>query len=186
MNHLGTKTLETDRLILRRFTLEDADAVWQNWANDDAVTAYLTWPTHPCVDASRGYMQYCVNSYAAPDCYQWGIVLRESGELIGNISVVSINEGAESCDLGWVIGRRWWGQGIMPEAAREVLHFLFEEVGFGRIAAAHDVENPKSGRVMQKIGMQFEGVQRRSSRNNRGIVDTAWYAILRDEYLMEK
>ena len=71
----------------------------------------------------------------------------------------------------------------MPEAAGTVLKFLFTETGFNRIAATHAGENPKSGRVMQKIGMQYEGTLRQAGRCNWGIVDEVWYSILKDEYM---
>lgn len=183
MNHLGTKVLETQRLILRPFNENDAQAVFDNWASDDEVTKYLTWPTHQCVEHSLGYMKYCVQAYRDPTTYQWGIELMDTHELIGNISVVKVIEEISSMDLGWVIGRRWWGQGYMPEAAEKVVGFLFDMVGANRIAAEHDVNNPKSGRVMQKIGMKYEGTLRQYGRNNQGIVDCVVYSILKEEYV---
>ena len=70
MNHLGTIQLETDRLVLRRFTLDDAESVFNNWASDDEVTKYLTWSTHKSIDVSRGYMDYCVKGYDNSSFYQ--------------------------------------------------------------------------------------------------------------------
>ena len=74
----------------------------------------------------------------------------------------------------------------MPEAAAAVLKFLFEEVGFNRIAADHDSNNPKSGRVMQKIGMTYEGTLRKAGFNNQGIIDDVWYSILKEEWEKKK
>lgn len=181
MNHRGTVLLETDRLILRPFTVEDAPQVFANWASDDEVTKYLTWPTHQTEAHSLGYMNYCVQSYQDPTSYQWGIELKQTHELIGNISVVGLNENVDSAELGWVIGRRFWGKGYTPEAAQRIVDFLFDEVGANRICARHDPNNPNSGRVMQKLGMKFEGTQRQSDRNNQGIVDCSCYAILRSD-----
>jgi len=179
MKHKGTVTLETERLILRKFTKEDAEAVFRNWASDDEVTKYLTWPTHRSVEASAWYMDFCLESYKKDDSYQWGIELKETGELFGNISVVRMNEDVDSVELGYVIGRRFWGNGYTTEAVKAVIRFLFEEVGANRIAARHDPNNPNSGRVMQKAGMQYEGTLRQCDRNNQGIVDCAVYSILR-------
>ena len=182
MNHLGTVELETERLILRRFTLNDAESVFENWASDDEVTRYLTWPTHRNTDASRTYMEFCVKGYDDLSFYQWGIELKETRELIGNISVVKIFDETDSLELGWVIGREYWGNGYTAEAASKLVDFLFEKVGANRICAEHDVNNPNSGRVMQKAGMKFEGILRQSARNNRGIiVDMAFYSVLKSE-----
>jgi len=181
MNHKGTVEIETPHLLLRRITMEDAPAIFENWASDDEVTRYLTWPTHQTVRDSEGFITFLEGLYTSPDAYQWGIVLKENGKLIGNISVVRMDEIIESVDLGWVLGRSYWGQGIMPEAAKAVRDFLFDEVGVHRVAARHDVRNQKSGRVMQKIGMKFEGTLRAAGKNNQGICDISCYSILKED-----
>lgn len=182
MNHTGTHTLETERLILRRYRPEDAPAMFRNWASDPEVTRYLTWPTHASEDVTRAIITDWVARYEEPDVYHWGLELKTTHEVIGDIAVVRIAEKVLEAELGWCMGRAWWGRGLMPEAARAVLRWLFTEAGFNRVCAIHDTENPKSGRVMQKIGMTFEGVSRQGGRDNRGIVDMARYAILRSEF----
>lgn len=182
MNHKGTIQIETDRLILRRFVMEDAAEMYANWASDDEVTKYLTWPTHESVNVTKMILQSWIDRYENSDYYNWGIVLKDNNQLIGNISVVSHSDEKESAILGWCMSRKLWGKGIMPEVATAVVKYLFEEVGFNRIAADHDIDNPKSGRVMQKIGMKYEGTLRANGKNNQGIIDEVWYSILRDEY----
>lgn len=181
VNHIGTMQLETDRLILRRFTIDDAESVFNNWTSDEEVTKYLTWPTHKNVDVSREYMEYCVKGYADSSFYQWAIELKDTHELIGNISVVKVIDKIDSLELGWVIGRKYWGNGYTAEAALKVIEFLFDKVGANCIYAEHDVNNPNSGRVMQKAGMKFEGVLRQGGLNNQGIVDVAHYSIIKSE-----
>lgn len=186
MEHKGTIRLETDRLILRQFKIEDAENVFNNWASDDEVTKYLTWPTHSSVEMSRSYMEFCINGYNEKNVYQWGMELKNSHELIGNISVVKIIDEIDSVELGWVIGRKWWGNGYTAEAAERLLEFFFTEVSVNRICAGHDVNNPNSGRVMRKIGMKYEGTLRQSGKNNQGIVDMANYSVLREEWKLQQ
>lgn len=186
MEHKGTIRLETDRLILRPFKIEDAEEVFNNWASDDEVTKYLTWPTHSSVEMSRSYMEFCINGYNEKNVYQWGMELKNSHELIGNISVVKIIDEIDSVELGWVIGRKWWGNGYTAEAAERLLEFFFTEVSVNRICAGHDIDNPNSGRVMQKIGMKYEGTLRQSGKNNQGIVDVANYSVLREEWKLQQ
>lgn len=186
MEHKGTIRLETDRLILRQFKIEDAENVFNNWASDDEVTKYLTWPTHSSVEMSRSYMEFCINGYNEKNVYQWGMELKNSHELIGNISVVKIIDKIDSVELGWVIGRKWWGNGYTAEAAERLLEFFFTEVSVNRICAGHDIDNPNSGRVMQKIGMKYEGTLRQSGKNNQGIVDMANYSVLREEWKLQQ
>ena len=182
MNHCGTQRLETDRLVLRRFVIEDADAMFQNWASDDEVTKYLTWPTHNSIDVSRTVLKDWVAAYTKKDFYQWAIVLKENGDQpIGSIGSVSLNEDTSAVQIGYCIGRRWWHRGITSEALKAVMDFFFDEAGFNRVEARHDPRNPHSGMVMQKCGMKFEGTTRGSDRNNQGICDACWYARLKSE-----
>lgn len=182
MTHIGTRPLETERLILRRYTVEDAEQMFRNWAGDPVVTEYLTWPPHASVEVTKAVLADWVKRYAQPDVYHWGLELKQTGELIGDIAVMHVDEEILEGALGWCMGHAWWGKGLMPEAGRAVLRCLFEEAGFNRICATHDVANPKSGRAMQKIGMRFEGIGRQAGRNNRGIIDHAVYAILRSDF----
>lgn len=181
LQHCGTQVIETERLILRPYTVCDAEDMYQNWASSDEVTRYLTWQAHTGADATRKLLELWVENYQDPAVYHWGITLKGSDAVIGDISVVHMNEKTAAAELGWCMGRAWWGQGIMPEAALAVRDFLFDRVGFHRVEARHDKNNPKSGRVMQKIGMQYEGIQRASDINNQGICDMVLYAILRED-----
>lgn len=183
MKPVGTKTIETHRLILRPFRVEDAPAMFRNWAHDSDVTEYLTWPPHADEQATAALLARWVKETGEnPFYFQWAIELKTLGEPIGSISVVNTNERTESAEIGWCIGKQWWGQGVMPEAGAAVFAFLFDEVGLNRIEAKHDVRNPKSGRVMQKLGMTCEGTLRQAGRSNAGLSDLAVYSLLREEY----
>ncbi|MGP1502247.1 MAG: GNAT family N-acetyltransferase [Treponema sp.] len=182
LNHQGTKKLETERLILRQFKIEDYVEMYNNWACEDAVTKFLTWQTHTNQDVTKSVLADWISKYANKDFYNWAIELKEENRLIGNISVVSLREETLSAILGYCMGSKWWGKEIMPEAGKAVLKYLFEEVGFNRIAADHDKNNPKSGRVMQKIGMTYEGTLRSAGFCNQGIIDDIRYSILKSEW----
>lgn len=181
MQHKGTQTIETPRLLLRRFTLEDAQAMYTNWASDPEVTKYLIWPTHASVDVSRWVLGDWVPQYEKPDYYQWAIVLKEINEPIGSIAVVEHDDRAAKAHVGYAMGRSWWHKGIMSEALQAVMNYLFDEVGMLRIEARHDPRNPHSGGVMKKCGMIYEGTLRQSDWNNQGICDASYYALLASE-----
>jgi ribosomal-protein-alanine N-acetyltransferase len=182
MNHCGTRQLETERLVLRRFVVGDAEAMYRNWASDPEVTKYLTWPTHANVDVTRAILKEWTATYANQNYYQWAIVLKENEACpIGSIAAVNLNDDASIVQIGYCLGRLWWHRGIMSEALKAVIDFFFNEVGANRIEARHDPRNPHSGMVMQKCGMKYEGTLRSSDRNNQGICDACWYAILKSE-----
>lgn len=181
MNHQGTQPLLSPRLTLRRFTMDDVEAMYQNWASDDAVTQYLFWETHPDTEVTRAVLSTWVEQYEQAGYYNWAIALE--GRVIGNIAVVRCSERDEWAEIGYVIGRAHWGQGIMTEALAAVLRFLFESVGLHRVMLRHDVENIGSGRVMVKNGLQYEGTLRGHHRRRDGTwADLAVYGILRAEW----
>ena len=179
MNRTGTRRIETHRLILRPFTPDDADDMFKNWASDPEVTRFLTWPCHSGVDVTRILLKEWISHYADGDYFNWVIEWKESGAAIGNISVVRLDENTEAAEIGYCMSRAYWGRGIMPEALRAVTDYLFDTVGLNRVWAKHDVNNPKSGRVMQKAGMKPEGIHRGAGKNNQGICDCAIYAIVK-------
>lgn len=183
MTHIGTISLETDRLLLRRYRLSDAEDALRNWCASEKVTRFMTWPPYKTIDDLKGYIQYCIGEYEKPDTYYWVIESKERGQVIGSISVIWINEDVASCEVGYCLGDKFWGKGIMPEALSEVIRFLFEEVGMNRIQATHDVNNPNSGKVMEKCDMKYEGTMRQASRNNQGVCDSVMRAILRSDYI---
>jgi RimJ/RimL family protein N-acetyltransferase len=179
MNKIGTKTIETQRVILRRFKAEDAQDMFDNWAFDPEVTKYLTWATHTSVETTKALVSDWVSKYEDGGYFNWAIELKETGSVIGNISVVHLNENTEAADMGYCMGKAFWGKGIMPEVLKAVMDYLFDEVGFNRIAACHDANNPKSGRVMDKVGMKQEGILRAAGKNNCGICDEVWHSMIR-------
>ena len=182
MKHLGTKRMETARLVLRPFVKEDAPAMYRNWASDPEVTKFLSWPTYKTVDTAYEILNIWVSQYRDDTFYQWAIELKEIGEVIGSISVVNFDERVDMAEIGFCIGRSWWGQGIMTEAFQAVIDFLFGEVGVLRIEAGHDPNNPTSGAVQRKCGLKYEGTLRRSIRSNQGITDKTVMAILKEEW----
>ncbi len=181
MKKIGTKRLETNRLILRRFTVADAEDMYRNWASDPEVTRFLTWPCHASAEATAALLGSWVEKYRDGDCFNWAIELKETRSVIGNISVVRLDETVNAAETGYCLGRAYWGRGIMPEALRAIMAYLFDEADISRISACHDANNPKSGRVMQKAGMKYEGTHRQAGKNNRGICDMVCYAALRSD-----
>lgn len=182
MKHIGTQILETERIILRPFKLEDAKKMFENYTSHEVVTKYLTWLAHKTLQDTIDFLEQVVlPGYNSIENYRWAVVLKENGEVIGSIDVVKQNDSDEQCELGWVLGDAYWGKGIMPECAKVVLKYLFD-IGYIRIYAIHDHENAKSGRVMGKIGMKHEGLLRKFHKNNKGeLVDCDMWAIIKGD-----
>ena len=187
MKKIGTKKLETERLILRKSTLKDASSMFKNWGSDPLVTRYVTWKTHETIEDSLEYLKYIQKEYQEGNAYHWLIVLKENNTPIGTIDVVRIlTDGV--VEIGYNIGSPWWGKGYTTEALKKVIEFLFEKVDVDTICARHLVENPASGKVMQKSGLKFEGIlrQREICHYTNTLMDVAYYSILKSEYFQNK
>lgn len=186
MNHLGTKTLETSRLILRKLTLDDTEKLFLN-ASSDKVTRYLSWKAHQSKDDTKNFILGLISNYESHkkdnNYYNWGIIFKENNDVIGVISANSLIENIDSAYIGYWLGDKYWGRGIMTEALKEVIRFLFEEVNVKVVRSSHAPENPASGNVMLKNNMVYEGTLRKEVRTNIcGITDRVVYSILREEW----
>lgn len=177
----GTRTIETDRLILRQVQPGDYEYAYKNWCSDPEVTKFLQWSTHQDEDETEGIFDGWMERYDEGNYYNWLIELKELGEPIGNISVVQQDDRARRAHIGYCLGRAWWHEGIMTEALGAVISYLFHE-GYLRIESRHNVKNPHSGDVMRKCGMQYECTLRGYDWDNSGIGDAAFYSILKEDY----
>ena len=186
MEHKGTKTIETERLLLRQFNMNDTEAMFKNWESDSRVTEFLRWKTAISISEAEQVLYEWVQGYKNLDFYQWAIVLKEIGEPIGSISVVGKNENLDIVHIGYCIGSKWWHQGFTTEAFKAIIPFFFEDVGVNRIESQHDPNNPNSGLVMKKCGLKYEGTLRQADWSNKGIVDACMYSLLKAEWDIER
>jgi len=181
LKHKGTQELCTERLRLRRYDISDAGNMFKNYSSDARVTKFLSWKPYENVKDVENYLAAVVDKYAFPNVYHWAI--ETNGEIIGSISVMSVDEKNHNCEIGYCIGHDYWSKGITSETLSAVMTFLFNEVGMHRIFAKHDVENPASGKVMQKCSMTYEGRLREHYLRHDGTYsDALVYSILRKEY----
>ncbi len=179
MNHKGTQTLYTDRLKLRKVDPDDAEMVFK-WMSDPEVIQYEIWQPHPHPGYTRGYIKEVYGGYQSDKMYHWGI--ERGGELIGSVSVVEVNDFFQKALMGYNLRRDCWSEGYATEAVREVLRYMFEEIGINRIEATHSVNNPASGRVLEKVGMNYEGYAKEYYICNLGVQDSKLYAMTRSDY----
>lgn len=182
LNHKGTVVLNTERLLLRPFSIEDALDVFE-YSSDEMVAKYIP---RKAIKTKQEAIDKCTakeEKYKHLDYYNWAIVVKDTNKVIGNIKLVSYDFQKEFMEPGYSIGSKHWGKGYTTEALKEVINFFFFEVGFNRIEATHQLENIGSGKVMQKCGMKYEGMLRgRALTNEQKYVDCAMYAILKSDF----
>lgn len=174
-------TLETDRLILRGMRVSDAEDMFE-YARRPSVTQYLTWNPHTDPDETREYLTYVGQRYRTGDFYDWAVVDRESGHMIGTCGFTSFNCPHDTAEIGYVLNPAYQGKGLATDAVRRVLDFGFDELGLHRIEAHFIEGNDASRRLMERVGMTFEGYARESMRIKGRFCTIGTCAILRYEY----
>jgi len=175
-----TITLYTKRLILRRITIDDAPAMFKNWANDDEVTKYLNWQTHKNINVTRDIINTWVHQYHIDYFFQWVIEHIDNNDIIGTISLFNYKN--DSLEIGYCIAKKYWNQGLTTEACRAVLDFAFNKVGVYKVYSRHIRENIASGKVMQKNNMTYIGTiqEFNPSKNKREYMSR--YEINREDF----
>ena len=156
LKHKGTVVLETDRLILRQFQLNDVHDVYNNWSSDIDSARYNAWKVHEDEAVTKSYISEWIQYYKKINYYHWAIVDKNNdNEVIGSISVSNIKKRKKYCEIGYTVAKKRWNEGIATEVLVRVLEFLTEDVGFETVRALHDVRNKASGKVMKKAGMDY-------------------------------
>ncbi|WP_054957494.1 GNAT family N-acetyltransferase [Paenibacillus dakarensis] len=173
--------LETERLILRKITMDDAEDMFL-YASDDEVSRFVPWETHRTIENTLGYISFVVERYENKTIAPWGIEYKENGRMIGTVDFVFWKPEHQVAELGYVLGKDYWGKGIITEAAAELLRFAFTKMDLVRIQARCIADNTGSSRVMEKIGMTYEGTQRKAEKVKGTHRDFKWYAILKEDY----
>lgn len=156
------ETIETARLLLRPVTKDDAPAIFEKYGQDTDVGRYLSWSPHKKIEDTHAYLTRCVNSWNERSSFPWALIRKEDNEFTGMLEA-SVDK--HKMNLGYVLAQSEWGKGYMPEAVRAVIDWAMTENDIYRIWAVCDIENTASARVMEKVGMEREGVLRRWLRH---------------------
>ena len=177
--------LSTERLLLRRMTMKDAQDVFE-YSCDPEVARHVLWSAQKHISEAKDYIRYMTKRYRDDLPSSWGIIDKASGRLVGTIGYMAFSEENASVEVGYSLARWLWGKGLMTEALRAVIDYTFDAMDVNRIEAQHEIDNPSSGRVMEKCGMVKEGVLRQRLYNKGEFKDVALYSILRGDKRMWK
>ena len=176
-------TLQTERLILRPFQQGDGVFMFKNWASDSAVTKYLRHAPHKDVGVSNDIVEMYIEDFGKNDSYKFCICEINSNEPIGSINIHVASQFDNIGEFGYYLSKEKWNKGYITEALQAVLEFGFSEMNLNRIEACHSIDNKASGRVMQKVGMKYEGLLRDGYKSYlEGYQDCCLYSILKKEY----
>ena len=184
MNNVGTTILETERLLLRKGTLDDATQVYENYGKDPLVSKYVVWNQHQSVDDAIKLMEKWQESYKKNNSYKWLVIEKYSQTVVGSITAVKVDDVNKTIAVGYCFGSRWWNKGFATETLKRVIKFFFEEVGVETIYANHLSSNIASGKVMKKAGIKFEGTLRNRmiDKISNKPMGLEAYSIIKEDY----
>ena len=177
-------TIETERLLLRPVTLDDAEAMFE-YASDRENTRY-TFPTNQSLEETKNNI---AQFYLANPLGRWGIELKNNGKFIGTIDLHKIDTVLKKAAIGYIINKKYWNQGLTTEANRAVIELAFEKIGMNKLTALPDKDNPASGKVMEKSGMRFsheEPYARMDNKEPGRIITRVYYVLTKEDYFANK
>lgn len=151
---MQTPVLETERLILRPFHLDDAREVFECWESDPDVARYMFWQSHHDINKTISWVKSEIDKIESEDWYRWAFVSRETGRLIGT-GLLYLEEEYGKFEIAYNLGKKAWGFGYATEAMQEILRFAKDSLGIKEIMGRHARENPASGRILEKLGFVY-------------------------------
>lgn len=185
MKHCGTKKIETERLLLRPFIMEDAVQMMYNWIADPQIQHAYGEPVYTTEKEIRELLVKWIGSYTKADFYRWAIIEKRSNQNIGQIAFCRVYSDCSTAEVEYCIGQVFWGRGYASEALKAIIRFAFSVGDFNRIEAYHRAENEKSGRVLNKGPMHMTENIQRFLREKTDPAGEICYCIEKAEYMDE-
>ena len=177
--------LETKRFTLRKMSIDGTDDMFEYSSRQD-VTKYLTWSPHQNKSITFEYLSYLQSRYKTGDFFDWAIICRDTGKMIGSCGFTRFDFQNNAGEVGYVINPEFSGKGIATEVSARVIQYGFENLNLNRIECRFMLENYASRRIMEKNGMTFEGVRRRAMLIKGEYRDIGVCSILKEEFFAQK
>lgn len=182
ITHTGTKVIETARLLLRPFTLEDNPAMRRNWISNPAIQKMYSEPVYTTEEEVAELLSKWISRYADASFYRWAVCLRSTGECIGQLAYFLVDDTNHFGEIEYCIGEAFQNKGYMTEAVTAILNYGFNEMGLNKVQVCHKSNNMPSKRVIEKSGFTYEGTLREFFYMDGEYVDRLYYSMLRKEW----
>lgn len=165
LKHCKTEEIKTDRLVLKKFNVDYAEDMFYGWLCDEKVAKYTSWTAHTDISNTYAYINYIIGQ-EGDNPYNWVIVYNK--KVIGTINVCYIDKDTKTCGVAYALSYNYWRNGIVTEALKAVINYLFDKAGFQKIIAGCDSENTGSKRVLEKAGMKQEACLKKQIKRKDG------------------
>lgn len=174
-------TLEAPRLVLRWLTDDDVPALFDVFSHPEVMRYWSSLPLEDLAGAEK-LLREIESYFESRTLFQWGIALRENDHVIGTCTLAWLDAANRRADLGYALGRAYWGQGYMAEALDALLSFAFGPLNLRRLEADTDPRNERSRRMLERLGFQREGYLRERWEIGGEVQDTLLYGLLAREW----
>lgn len=182
LTHIGTKIIETDRLILRRFNYEDDDTMLKYWIADEKIQSLYSEPVYTTKAAVKELLDKYIDNYSKDNYYRWAITLKDNTACIGQISYFLVDDKNHFAEIEYCIGAEFQCRGLATEATKAVIEYGFNQINLHKVQISHNSINNPSKRVIEKSGFKYEGTLRDFFYMDGKYVDRSYYSILRSEF----
>lgn len=183
INCCGTKTITTERLILRRFTYEDSDSMLRNWASDEEVQDMYGEPAYKTPGAVKELLDKYISSYDEDQALRWAVIEKESGECIGQAAYFLVDKGNHFAEIEYCIGRAFQGRGYATEVTRALIGYGFDEVHLHKVQICVRPSNIPSRKVISKCGFTYNGTLPDYFFRDGRYEDRMYFSITEEEYV---
>ncbi|MCM3410387.1 GNAT family N-acetyltransferase [Metabacillus litoralis] len=179
-------SFETNRLIIRKININDLDDIYE-FSSDPKVAHHMTWEVNKTKEETlHNFVSIVIEKYKTGQSADWAIVHKESNKVIGTCSFVDWSNNNQKAEIGYVLNRNYWGQGLVSEAIKEVIKFGFETLELNRIEGGCDTDNIGSEKVMLKAGFKYEGTLRKNEYIKGEFRDTKVYSIIKEDFFLNR
>lgn len=177
--------LETDRLILRKYTIEDTDDYF-SFSSDKDVTKFLRWKPHPNREYTMEYIQDVIEEYETGKDSPWGLELKAEKKLIGSVHIMQLDFFHKKAQIGFVLSKNYWEKGYMTESLNKVIEYCFIVLSLNRIEALCISDNYAAIEVVKRLGMQEEGLLRQYAFQKESFRDFLLLSILKEDFMSKR
>jgi ribosomal-protein-alanine N-acetyltransferase len=182
LTHIGTQTIETERLILRRFEYTDDEAMLKYWIADEKLQSLYSEPIYTTKEAVKELLDKYIGSYEREDYYRWAIIEKDSMECIGQIAYFLVDNKNHFAEIEYCIGSDFQRQGLATEATKAVIACGFEKMNLHKVQICTKTINAPSKRVIEKCGLTYEGTLRDYFYMDGEYVGRLYFSILKSEW----
>ncbi len=185
LTHIGTNTIETERLILRRFEYSDDEAMLKYWVADEKIQSLYSEPVYSTKEEVKELLDNYISSYTKDDYYRWAVIEKESDECIGQIAYFLVDNKNHFAEIEYCIGSDFQCKGYATEATKAIISYGFTKINLHKVQICTKTINKPSKRVIEKCGFTYEGTLRDYFYMNGEYVGRLYFSILRDEFVTQ-